>query len=64
MAKKHITIKIPEDKWNLISETLNMDCQSNWIDEKIRKDIQDALNSIIIIPEKNLPRFRKTGRQK
>lgn len=46
---KWITVTLPEDNWDLIVETLEMDASSSVFDRELREQLRQALDSIVVI---------------
>jgi hypothetical protein len=45
-GSKMLTLRVPEDAWNLLSETLHMDASSGSFDEDLRGEIRAALDRV------------------
>lgn len=39
-------LKMPEDAWDVLWETLSMDARSKWFDEDLKKEIRRALDRV------------------
>jgi len=47
-------IIVPEDAWEILFETLEMDCESSVFDPKLRKQIKAALNTVRTFNESDI----------
>lgn len=45
---KTLTITVPEDAWNILSEALSMDMDSKHIDPEIRHEIYEAMKQVVV----------------
>ena len=46
MPKKYVMLRIPEESWELLCETLYMDSESNNFSTALRGDLKKALDQI------------------
>ena len=54
MARKTVTIRVPEEAWDVLLETLEMDAQSSAFDPALRKEIARALKAVRAIEHKEI----------
>tara|TARA_R100000329_G_scaffold80122_2_gene68555 strand:- start:2099 stop:2278 length:180 start_codon:yes stop_codon:yes gene_type:complete len=45
----HVVVCLPADAWNLMIETLYMDSQSSFFDDDLRREITEAIESIVYV---------------
>lgn len=45
-TQKYVKLRIPEEDWELLAETLHMDSKSSTFDHSLRNDIAKALDNI------------------
>ena len=45
----HVVVCLPGDAWNLMIETLYMDSQSSFFDDDLRREITEAIESIVYV---------------
>lgn len=43
---KMLTLRVPEEAWATISETIGLDCQSSAFDPKLREEISAAWDQV------------------
>ena len=49
MNAGNVIVCLPEDAWNLMIETLYMDSQSSFFEDDLRRDIAEAIESIVYV---------------
>jgi len=49
MNKKKLFMQIPIESWDVIYATLSMDLESNYIDNKIKKELRKSLKKVKIV---------------
>ena len=47
--KLYVVLRMPQDSWDTLSETLEMDSESGSFDRDLRKDIRKALDSVEVL---------------
>ena len=53
--ESYVTIRAPEQVWELLHETLLLDARSKAFDPQLRKDIADALAQVEVFPDGSAP---------
>lgn len=54
MAKRTVTIKVPEAAWKVLHGTLELDAKSGSFDRELRREISKALDSVRAIELKEV----------
>lgn len=49
MKNKFVLLRIPEDAWDVIWETLMLDSESSAFDSDLRSQIKDALDRVQVV---------------
>jgi len=52
-----VFLKVPADQWELIFSTLSLDARSSAFDRDLRRQLNEALESIVELDPAELPEF-------
>lgn len=53
--QQYVTIRAPEQAWELLHETLQLDVQSKAFDPELRAEIAKALEQVEVLPDESAP---------